>query len=83
MLRNRLWKGHFGPLTCTEFIYLTGDEKRLKPLVSGKAGSSLVEIVHAPEVITMEEAPVEAVRKKKQSSLVAARNWYETTKHKH
>ena len=53
-------------------IYLTGDEKRLKPLVDGKAGSSLIEIVHAPEVITMDEAPVEAVRKKKQSSLVAA-----------
>ncbi|NLJ74671.1 MAG: phosphate acyltransferase PlsX [Firmicutes bacterium] len=53
-------------------IYLTGDENRLKPLVNGKAGSSRIEIVHAPEVITMDESPVDAVRKKKQSSLVAA-----------
>ncbi len=53
-------------------VALTGDEKRLKSLVGGKTGSENIEIVHAPEVILMEEAPVEAVRTKKDSSLVAA-----------
>ncbi|NMB02547.1 MAG: phosphate acyltransferase PlsX [Firmicutes bacterium] len=53
-------------------IVLTGDEARLKSLVSGKAGSNRIEIVHAPEVIQMDEAPVDAVRKKTESSLVKA-----------
>jgi len=51
-------------------IILTGDEKRLKTLIDGKAGSQLIEIVHASDVIQMDEAPVDAVRQKKDSSLV-------------
>ncbi len=39
--------------------------KRRKPLRRGK-----VEILHAPEVVTMEDVPTEAVRKKRASSLV-------------
>lgn len=54
------------------YIILTGDEKRLKSLVSGKAGSNRIEIVHAPEIIHMDESPVEAVRQKGESSLVKA-----------
>ncbi|HHY14806.1 MAG TPA: phosphate--acyl-ACP acyltransferase, partial [Firmicutes bacterium] len=55
-------------------VILTGDEQRLKQLVGGRPGSKRIEIVHAPEIIQMDEAPVEAVRRKKESSLsVAAR----------
>jgi len=39
--------------------------KRKRPLRQGK-----VEILHAPEVVTMEDVPTEAVRKKRASSLV-------------
>lgn len=53
-------------------VILTGDEGRLKGLVDGRRGSELIEIVHAPEIIQMDEAPVEAVRRKKDSSLSAA-----------
>lgn len=53
-------------------IILTGDQKKLKALVDGKAGSKKVEIVHAPAVIQMHEAPVEAVRSKTDSSLTVA-----------
>ncbi len=50
-------------------VILTGDEQRLKALVGARAGSERIEIVHAPEIIQMDEAPVEAVRGKKESSL--------------
>ncbi len=53
-------------------IILAGDEGRLKPLLNGKAGSDLIEIAHAPEIIQMDESPVEAVRQKGESSLVRA-----------
>lgn len=51
-------------------VILTGDEHRLKSLVGGKAGSNRIEIVHAPEVVQMDEEPVAAVRSKRDSSLV-------------
>lgn len=53
-------------------VILTGDEQRLKQLVGGRPGSKRIEIVHAPEIIQMDEAPVEAVRRKKESSLAVA-----------
>lgn len=53
-------------------VILTGDEQRLKSLVNGKAGSTRIEIVHAPEIIHMDESPVDSVRQKKESSLVKA-----------
>ncbi len=53
-------------------VILTGDEKKLNALVKGKPGSDLIEIVHAPEIIHMDEAPVDAVRAKEESSLVKA-----------
>lgn len=55
-------------------ILLTGDQKILESLIKDKPGSELIEIVHASEQIGMEEAPIEAVRKKKESSLVVAAN---------
>ncbi|HHX01814.1 MAG TPA: phosphate acyltransferase PlsX [Firmicutes bacterium] len=53
-------------------IMLTGDRDVLSSMIEGKPGSDLIEIVHAPERIGMDEAPVEAVRTKKDSSLNAA-----------
>lgn len=53
-------------------LILTGDESRLKALVEGQTGRQNIEIIHAPEVVLMEESPVEAVRRKKDSSLVKA-----------
>ena len=51
-----------------------GDEKVLAPMIAGKPGSELIEIVHASEQIGMDESPVEAVRTKKDASInVAAR----------
>lgn len=51
-------------------VILTGDEHRLRSLVGGKTGSNRIEIVHAPEVVQMDEEPVAAVRSKRDSSLV-------------
>lgn len=53
-------------------VILVGDEQKIEPLIYGKPGSKNVEIVHASEVIGMDESPVEAVRTKKDSSLVVA-----------
>ncbi len=51
---------------------LTGDEQKLNNLVSDKPGSKYIEIVHAPQIIQMDDHPVEAVRAKKASSLMVA-----------
>lgn len=51
---------------------LTGDEGQLQQLIVGRPGAELLEVVHAPESIAMHESPVEAVRRKKNSSLVVA-----------
>ena len=53
-------------------ILLTGDQAVLAPLIAGRPGSELIEIVHASEQIGMDEAPVEAVRAKKDASLTVA-----------
>ncbi len=49
-------------------IILVGHRDKIAPLLE-KAGSSL-EIIHAEEVITNDEQPVNAIRKKKDSSIV-------------
>lgn len=46
-------------------VILVGDSEQIKPLINDES----VEIVHAPEYITMDESPVEALRNKKQSSM--------------
>lgn len=54
-------------------IILCGDEKELKSLLSSyKYDESRIEIVNATEVITNDDVPTEAVRKKTKSSLVKA-----------
>lgn len=61
-------------LDSLEKIYLVGDEATLKTAceAAGLASDSRVEIVHAPEVVTMEENGIMAVRQKKNSSMSIA-----------
>ncbi|MDO4489290.1 MAG: phosphate acyltransferase PlsX [Eubacteriales bacterium] len=52
-------------------VILTGDENILNEELKKRGFSSdRLEIVNAPEVISLDESPVSAVRKKKESSLV-------------
>ena len=54
-------------------VHLVGQQELLQPALA-KAGltDSRVKIVHASEVLTMEDKPLEGIRKKKDSSLVRA-----------
>ena len=56
-------------------IVITGDKEQIEPLLKeyGYAGDR-IEIVHAPEVISCDESPTMAIRRKKESSLVAGLN---------
>lgn len=49
-------------------VIFAGDERQLKSLVP--ANDARLSILHAPEVISMDDAPAVAVRRKKNSSLV-------------
>lgn len=51
-------------------LILTGDEKKIKECLKGR--EERIEISHAPDVITNDDIPTEAIRKKKESSLVRA-----------
>lgn len=52
---------------------VTGDETVIKNYLSTKKyDQSRIEIVHAPEVITNDDVPTEAIRNKRNSSLVVA-----------
>jgi glycerol-3-phosphate acyltransferase PlsX len=54
-------------------LILVGDQAAIgKELSSQDYKGEQIKIVHATEVITCEEAPVEAIRKKKDSSLIVA-----------
>lgn len=54
-------------------LILTGDEPALKACLEGKTyDSARLEIVHAPEVIGCDERPIDAVRLKKESSMIKA-----------
>jgi glycerol-3-phosphate acyltransferase PlsX len=54
-------------------LLLVGDENELKRLVAEEIGDdSRLTIVHASEVVTMSEAPADALRKKKDSSMRVA-----------
>lgn len=56
------------------YLIITGDEARIKRELSKHPGmdAKRVEVRHAPDVITNSEHPVNAVRRKKESSLVKA-----------
>ena len=51
-------------------LILCGDEKKIKEILNGR--DERIEISHAPDVITNDESPTEAIRHKKDSSLVRA-----------
>ncbi len=54
-------------------LILTGDEPTLKACLEGKTyDSARLVIVHAPEVIGCNERPIDAVRLKKESSMIKA-----------
>jgi len=53
-------------------VILVGDAEAIKPYLSAQLNNVLIR--HAPDVIGMHESPVQAVRKKTQSSLVVAAN---------
>lgn len=61
-------------LTSLRKLYLVGDETTLRRACdsAGIGGSSKLEIVHAPEVVGMEESGLAAVRQKKHSSMSLA-----------
>jgi len=55
-------------------IILVGDERLLNPLLAhaGLERSRRLSVVHAPEVITMDDKPMVALKRKKDSSMVRA-----------
>lgn len=54
-------------------IVLTGDKEKIEKCLEGqKYDASRLEIIHAPDVITNDDVPTEAIRRKKESSLVVA-----------
>ncbi|MEN9402438.1 MAG: Phosphate acyltransferase [Verrucomicrobiota bacterium] len=55
-------------------ITLVGDEAVLRPLLTaaGLDGHDRLDVVHASEVITMEDKPLQALKRKKDSSMVRA-----------
>lgn len=56
-------------------VFLVGQEDVIKEeLAKYTYPKERIEIIHAPEVIEMAEPPVEAIRKKKQSSIVVGMN---------
>jgi len=56
-----------------EQVFLVGNEQEIGPaMVHHRLGDARVKIVHTTEVLTMEDKPLTAVRKKKDSSLVRA-----------
>ena len=57
-------------------VILTGNEEKIREELEKREYADLkrIEIVHAPEVITCDEQPTVAVKRKKNSSIVAAMN---------
>src|SRR5471030_967230 len=55
-------------------ITLVGDEAQLRPIIShyGLARSDRLSVLHASEVVTMDDKPLVALKRKKDSSMVRA-----------
>ena len=50
-------------------IVLTGDKEKLEKCLEGKTyDKSRLEIIHAPDIITNDDVPTEAIKRKKDSS---------------
>ncbi len=57
-------------LDADDELMLIGVQERIeRQLASAGAGTNSIRIVHAPEIIGMDEVPVEALRKKRKSSI--------------
>jgi glycerol-3-phosphate acyltransferase PlsX len=57
-------------LDADDELMLIGPQERIeRQLASGGAGTNSIRIIHAPEIIGMNEVPVEALRKKRKSSI--------------
>ncbi|WP_020374705.1 phosphate acyltransferase PlsX [Sulfobacillus thermosulfidooxidans] len=61
-------------------IILVGDHDRIMPLIQDSPRHTRLHIHHAPDVIGMGEAPVQAVRRKPDSSMVQAMKLVKTGK---
>lgn len=59
-------------LACEDEILLIGDEAVLNEKLAAYAKKGHITVVHAPDVICMNEPPVQAVRQKRNSSLMVA-----------
>lgn len=55
-------------------LFLVGQEEVLRPLLcsAGITGDSRIEVRHAPDVIEMEDKPMQAMKSKKHSSMIVA-----------
>jgi glycerol-3-phosphate acyltransferase PlsX len=53
-------------------LTIVGDEEQIKPALKKEGISHLVDFVPTSQVITMHDSPIEAIRKKKDSSIVVA-----------
>ena len=53
-------------------VTLLGDERVLRSELASHGNPQRISVVHAPEVVTMEDSPIEGVRRKKNSSIVKA-----------
>jgi glycerol-3-phosphate acyltransferase PlsX len=55
-------------------LILVGREEALQPLLSNRSGNSRLRVVHATEIVEMDESPALALRNKKDSSMRVAIN---------
>ncbi len=51
---------------------LVGDESEIRQALGSRYSDSRIHIVHATQVITMDDSPIDALRKKKDSSMIRA-----------
>lgn len=53
-------------------VTLLGDEAQIEPVLKGAGVESQVNVVHTSQVVTMSDSPIDAIRRKKDSSVVVA-----------
>ncbi len=53
-------------------VTLVGDEQEISDALGSRSSDSRIEVVHATQVITMDDSPMDALRKKKDSSMILA-----------
>ncbi len=53
-------------------VTLIGNEQEIRPALEKEGISWLVDLVHTTQIVTMNDSPIEAIRKKKDSSIVVA-----------